>query len=281
MATPSQELRRKLIERARAWAETVGAPWYESLSSTAPVVVFEPYVLDHSPRHGNFNDAAYFSILEDPHWAARLSKPHPRRNALPGDRGARARELDSCTSSDALLLNIMCHPRGRVAIAEALEVEGPPEFGVGGAIPILEGSTVVSDRSEIDLAFRGDRGSFSLIAEAKLTERDFTSKSRSVVERYAGLEAVFDVELLQHDGAEIADYQLIRNLLAAHYHKSRFVLLHDRRRPDLCERFDFVLRAVRPTGLVARSRAIAWQEIARHCPPDLQEFLAQKYGIDG
>lgn len=113
-----------------------------------------------------------------------------------------------------------------------------------------------------------------MIVEAKLTERDFTNKARSVVERYASFEAVFDVSALDQEGDEIADYQLIRNLLAAHYHEVRFVLLHDARRSDLRRRFDSVIQAIRLRDLVDRSRALTWQELAHQCPTELQEFLA-------
>jgi hypothetical protein len=137
----------------------------------------------------------------------------------------------------------------------------------------------VADRSEIDLGFRGDRGSLSLIIEAKLTERDFTNKERSIVERYADFATVFEPAGLRQAGDEVGDYQLIRNLLAAHYHGARFALLYDERRSDLRDRFHRVIAAVRSRSLVARCRAVTWQELAAVTEPELREFLEQKYGI--
>jgi len=279
MSGHATRLRGELIQRARSWAGTVGAPWYESLSGTAPVMIFEPYQTAAGPRHGNFIDASYLAALADVHWAVRLNKPHPRRGALPPDRGSAAKELDSCTSSDALLINVMCHPGSGPAVAKVLGADGPPELGIGGAVPLRSGSGLVADRSEIDLGFRGDRGSLSLIVEAKLTERDFTNKERSIVERYADFAAVFEPAGLRQTADEVGDYQLIRNLLAAHYHGARFVLLYDERRSDLLERFDHVIAAVRPKSLVARSRAVTWQELSVVGEAELREFLEQKYGI--
>jgi hypothetical protein len=175
----------------------------------------------------------------------------------------------------------MCHPGVRDAVTKVLGVASPPEFGVGGAVPIITGSSLAADRSEIDLIFRGDRGAVSLIVEAKLAERDFTTKQRSVVERYAGFDSVFDSDALRQVDGEIGDYQLIRNLLAARYHHARFVLLHDERRKDLLRRLEAVLQAVRQMDLADRCRSVTWQEIAYECPLDLQEFLDVKYGIRG
>ena len=61
-------------------------------------------------QHGNFLDASYRAICRNPEWARRLQKAHSQRQALPEERRAEAMELDSCTSSDALLMNVFCYP---------------------------------------------------------------------------------------------------------------------------------------------------------------------------
>jgi hypothetical protein len=269
------------MNRARAWAKSTGAPWYESCSETAPVVMFDPYMTEDGPRHGNFIDDSYAAAVADPHWANRLKKAHPKRDALPVSHRANAKELDSCTSSDALLLNVMCYPTARTHLGELLDEPGLPEFGVGGAIPLRSNLTLTADRSELDLIIRKDRGAISLIVEAKLTERGFTRKPRSVVERYASFEMVFEMDGLDQEDGYVLDYQLIRSLLAAHYHKAKFVLIHDARRSDLRKRYDSVLQAVRDRRLLVRSSVLTWQELAKGCPPALQWFLREKYGIVG
>lgn len=73
-----------------------------------PVTVYQPCCNDK--RHGNFLDASYCAILKNAEWKRRLEKIHSRAaRSLP--RNERAwRELDSCMSSDALLMNVFCHP---------------------------------------------------------------------------------------------------------------------------------------------------------------------------
>jgi hypothetical protein len=281
MAMTAPEFRAEIIKRAQIWAESAGAPWYHSKSTTLPVALFEPYVSEGVQRHGNFIEASYLNAISDPHWAIRLAKPHPRRNALPSPVGESARELDSCTSSDALLLNMLCHPAASEGVVRSLQGKGPPEFGVGGGIPKLSRQSLVADQSELDLIFRGNRGSIAIIVEAKLAEADFARKRSRVVEQYASFATVFDVPMLERRGDEYCDYQLIRNLLAAHYHHARFLLLYDVRRADLRERFEAVLSAVKPSELIKRCSAITWQQLVRESPRELRNFLAEKYGIVG
>src|SRR5215469_7403017 len=123
----------------------------------------------------------------------------------------RWRELDSSTSSDALLMNIFCCPGvcGRPGVASILgtEIKDVPQFGYKARVPLLRGR---SDQTEIDMKLGG------LLVEAKLTESDFQKKDRSVVESYRDLEMVFDVRALPQSGGEYISYQLIRNVLAAH-----------------------------------------------------------------
>ena len=118
--------------------------------------------------HGNFLDESYRAILSHGPWAQRLGKPHAQRHALPDERQADAKELDSCNSSDALLMNCFCYPAAAQRIFERLLPSlpvGPPEFGVAGNVPLVEGS---SDDTEIDMR------AGSVIFESKLTEGDFT-----------------------------------------------------------------------------------------------------------
>src|SRR5215471_15594387 len=113
-----------------------------------PVVVYAP----ESTRHGNFLDSSYKAILKRPEWERRLSKVHTQaRQVLPGAE-RRWTELDSCTSSDALLMNIFCCPRvcSRQALTSMLGTEPTdmPEFGYKARVPLLRDRT---DRTEIDM----------------------------------------------------------------------------------------------------------------------------------
>lgn len=237
----------------------------------APVVCYEP----DGCTHGNFLPETYAAILANPLWSRRLTKAHTSaRNSLPrNDRGFWA-ELDSCNSSDALLMNVFCYPGvfddGRVLSLLGVEPNAAPEFGFKARVPLTGGQT---DRTEADMRL-GD-----LLVEAKLTESDFQTKDKALIERYRDFREVFDVRQLPRAGTRYLGYQLIRNVLAAHAHRCAFCVLHDARRPDLREAWFEVMRCVRPVDLRLRCKVLTWQELAAALPERLCSFLEEKYGI--
>src|SRR5204863_6204703 len=123
----------------------------------------------------------------------------------------RWKELDSCMSSDALLMNVFCHPRTlrSASVRSMLGVEAydAPSFGFPARVPLAAGRT---DRTEVDMKVGG------LLVEAKLTESDFQTKAAEIVESYRDFEEVFEHRSLPRARGEYASYQLIRNVLAAH-----------------------------------------------------------------
>ena len=178
-------LRAELAARNREWAR--GRAHVESYGED-PVVVYEP----DGSRHGNFYDAAYAAILSRPEWAKRLQKAHTGRKNLPrAESGRKWCELDSCMSSDALLMNFFCTPGVAEALAVRLalgaSVEGALVFGWKARVPLMSG---LFDRTEVDMRW-GD-----LLVEAKLTEGDFQTRAATVVEGYRDFDAVFERELL-------------------------------------------------------------------------------------
>lgn len=76
-----------------------------------------------------------------------------------------------------------------------------------------------------------------------------------------------------------ANYQLIRNVLAAYATRCRFCVVHDERRPDLREAWFQTMAAVKRADLRVRLMVLTWQELAAYLPTALQEFLDLKYGI--
>lgn len=266
-------LRCELIERSHALAERNKFP--HSLSyGEMPVVIFESY--DDGQAHGNFLAASYRSIITNADWQRRLKKVHTAfgKSASPL-RNSRACELDSCTSSDALLMNIFCHPRalhsGAMRALLGIDQHAVPEFGVRARVPLITGKF---DRTEVDLRLS------DLLIEAKLTEADFQSKEKKYLEAYRDLYDVFELKLLPHRGDVYLGYQLIRNVLAAHAQDCSFCVLADERRPDLKEMWYSVLQAVKPVNLRLRCKMLTWQELAAVLPKDLRLFLAEKYGIE-
>ena len=239
-----------------------------------PVVVFEPSAGDE--KHGNFLDSSYRAILNNPEWKRRLAKIHSQaKHSLPRSE-RRWRELDSCMSSDALLMNVFCHPHTlrnqRLRSMLGVAPEDGPVFGFPARVPLLTGH---KDRTEVDMKLG------TLLIEAKLTESDFQFRAIELTERYRDLNEVFDCRMLPRVGYQYASYQLIRNVLAAHALQLSFCVLLDARRPDLIEAWYAVMRCVKDSELRTRCKVLTWQEMTATLAPQLRRFLAQKYGILG
>jgi hypothetical protein len=265
-------LRCELIERSTELAERDKIP-HSFTYGEMPAIIFEP--CDETQTHGNFLSASYRAIVANAGWRRRLGKVHTGFGKSQSPfRNSRACELDSCTSSDALLMNIFCHPRAiagqGLRVLLGLDEGAIPEFGFRARVPLFSGKF---DRTEVDLRL-GEH-----LLEAKLTEADFQSKQKKYLEAYRDLKEVFDLKLLPHRGEVYFGYQLIRNVLAAHAQDCSFCVLADERRPDLKEMWYSVLQAVKPVNLRLRCKMLTWQELAEVVPRDLQIFLAKKYGI--
>jgi hypothetical protein len=264
-------LRRELGHRAEQYARSHGLPHCLSYGQV-PTVCFQRY--DDDARHGNFLRSTYDAILAHPNWRHRLEKVHTLgRKSFPQNERGSWRELDACTSSDALLMNIFCSPRvfrdGR--ICRLLNVNRAiPEFGFRARVPLANGR---SDRTEVDMRL-GD-----LLVEAKLTEGDFQRAPKAVVNGYRDFHEVFRPHDLPQTENNYLSYQLIRNILAAHASDCSFCLLTDARRADLIESWCTVVRCIRSIELRLRCRVLTWQELATVLAKTLRRFLAEKYGI--
>jgi len=237
-----------------------------------PVVCYE--LSEDGTAHGNFLRASYREILKNAEWRRRLDKVHTQAKSMLPRRDRRWRELDSCNSSDALLMNIFCYPRmlKTPAVPGLLGVQlgSRPQFGYRARVPFANGRV---DRTEVDMLL-GD-----LLVEVKLTESDFQSRELATVESYRDFEEVFDSRALPRTEDRYLSYQLIRNVLAAHASSGSFCVMADARRPDLREAWFSVMSAVKIVELRWRCKMVTWQELARAVPGKLRKFLAEKYGI--
>jgi hypothetical protein len=264
-------LRKEISQKAKEYAERNNIPYYLSLGSS-PAVIFESY--EGGTLHGNFLPSSYKAILNDRFWSSRLKKPHQQSKALPIGKRGQAAELDSCNSSDALLMNIFCNPKAsRASPLAKLFGQGKlprPEFGVEGRVPLSNGE---KDATEIDMQLG------NLFVEAKFTEADFTDKPKVHAERYRDFKEVFELSALPQNNDAYFNYQLIRNILAAYAHGAAFFLMCDARRPDLLRSWWNVMRCIKPVQLRLRCHFVLWQEIADALPVGLQKFLEEKYGI--
>jgi hypothetical protein len=283
------ELRRELCARNAVYAVEKRLNHVPSYGEV-PVTVYAPEV--DGLRHGNFYAASYRAIVKREEWARRLKKVHAQaRTSLPRTE-RRWRELDSCTSSDALLMNVFCCP----GVSTSKSISGilgtetcdVPEFGYRARValkPRLSASnmplssrktpTQRFDRTEVDMRLG------QLLVESKLTESNFQTAPASLVEDYRDLAEVFDVASLPRANERYLSYQLIRNVLAAYSANSSFCVMLDARRPDLLESWHAIMSCVWPAELRTRCKVLTWQELSSALPPGLRKFLEVKYGISG
>jgi hypothetical protein len=175
-------LRRELSYRALALAASEKL-LYEVTDGEIPSVIFGR---DETGRHGNFHAASYERICSEPRWDRRLIKVHTASRKSRCRANWRWMELDCANSSDALLMNIFCHPRtlrdGEVARLLGVEADAQPEFGFKPRTPLHAGKR---DSTEIDMKIG------NLLVEAKLTESDFQWVKPRMIDRYRDLEEVF------------------------------------------------------------------------------------------
>jgi len=171
-------------------------------------------------------------------------------------------------------MNIFCYPQitSHPQIVGALGTSPTdiPEFGFKPRTPLSSGR---SDNTEIDMKLG------SLLIEAKLTESDFQVAHPRLVQRYRDFDTIFKTSELPMRNGKHLGYQLIRGTLAAYAMNCCFCVICDARRPDLIEVWFKVLRAVLPCHLRCNLKLLTWQELADSLPPELQAFLASKYGI--
>lgn len=265
-------LRAELAVRAKKYAVSQSLVHAESYGEAA-VVCFPPQA---GSLHGNFLDASYRAIAANPEWRPRLEKVHTSaRRSLPPSEHGRWRELDSCMSSDALLMNVFCYPRllASVGVRRLLEVDAgcTLQFGFPARVPLKSGRV---DRTEVDLLVG------NTLVEAKLTETDFQRAPKPRMDTYRDFEQIFDAGQLPQSEKFFDSYQILRNILAAHATRASLCVLLDARRPDLLERYYAVLRSVRSADLRTECRVLTWQELARVLPGKLRAFLLVKYGIE-
>jgi hypothetical protein len=244
---------------------------HEHTDGQVPSIIFGR---DDDGRHGNFHPAVYQRICGNREWSKRLEKVHTASKRSRVRANWQWKELDCANSSDALLMNIFCHPEVmtcmNVRAMLGIDLNTVPEFGFKPRTPLQRGGR---DNTEIDMKVD------NLLVEAKLTESDFQSARFDLICRYRDLETVFDLSALPVRDGKHNCYQLIRGTLAAYALECSFCVFCDTRRPDLVEAWYGVMRAVRLFDLRSRLKLLTWQELASGLPEGLQQFLAAKYGI--
>ncbi|MEZ2346384.1 hypothetical protein [Terriglobus sp. RCC_193] len=244
---------------------------HETTYGSIPSVLF---CEDENGQHGNFHPASYKRILANPDWAERLGKAYTASSRIMRGNERSRGELDCAASSDALLMNIFCHPQTlrskRLQSLLNIDPDAAPAFGFRVRTSLRDGH---DDRTEMDMRI-GD-----LLVEAKLSESDFQTARPDLLRRYEAFEEVFETDRLPRSRNLFRSYQLLRGVLAAHHAEARFAVFLDERRPDLQRQYFAVLSAIRYSHLRSRILMLTWQEIAATLPASLRQFLEMKYGI--
>jgi hypothetical protein len=268
----SVALRHAVTDQTKKYARAESIPHCLSYGDS-PAVCFFPYESDL--RHGNFLDRSYKAIQANPEWRKRLMKVHTLgKRSLPATERGSWMELDTCISSDALLMNIFCHPavlrNSRVLALLDIDFKTTPIFGYKARVPLANSRF---DRTEVDMRIG------NLLIEAKLTETDFQSAEKKTLLTYLDFSDVFDCRQLPQTRDRYLSYQLLRNVLAAYALQCSFCVLIDARRTDLADAWYEVVKCVKPVDLRTRLRISTWQEITQHTPAILRRFLSAKYGL--
>lgn len=268
----SASLRQELKQLADAYGKNNKLYKYlHPLSVSKDTIIF-------SDVKFNFNEKSWSEICSSKksEFLARTTKVHSHfKSTLPP-----IYEMQSSNSSDALAMNIFCYPNINKykGLKDLLDVQSfsTIEFGfMAKVLKKIEGKEA-KDSTEVDIRINKE-----IVCECKLTEESFTEKDKKSVESYIAFKDVFHIDRLMQNQNSYYNYQLIRNILAANQHKSRFILFTDMRRPDLAKSFYQTIRCIKDDYLQLRTNCeiIYWQDIAKVVGKDLKDFLKEKYGI--
>jgi hypothetical protein len=211
----------------------------------------------------NFNGISYNNILENRNWKKRLKKTHTQIKNV--------KEMQSSNSSDAILMNIFCHPDINKwnGIKKIIGLENINDISFGWN-PSFSNENK-SYPTEIDMKIN------NIIFEAKLTENDFKEKISNVVEGYENFNNVFDSDNMHKHNGNYLHYQLIRNILTAGKYNFRFILLIDECRIDLIKYLFDTIVFVRNINLRNNIKFVTWQELIYACGKELKEYMIEKY----
>jgi len=249
------ELRHEIRECALKYART-----HELVIDETPAsaVIFQKV-------RDNFLPASFQAIEDNCRWLPRTTKPHQNLSGV--------LEMQSSNSSDALLMSVFCPPKfgSWKGVSDLLGfVPNDPEFGF---LARVANANPAGDTTEIDMVV-GD-----YFVEAKLTEKDFTSREIAHVGTYQEFANCFHTEALRNRDGRYENYQVIRNLLASIQHGKRHMLICDERRPDLARNYMETVACLKDINHRLSCRVVFWQEIAKASGNDLRRYLMDRYGI--
>ncbi|MDO8316677.1 MAG: hypothetical protein Q7T12_04060 [Flavobacterium sp.] len=225
----------------------------------------------------SFQKDSFSNIKSNKKYNDRTQKKHSNVQT----KNAGILEMQSSNSSDALAMNVFCHPdfskweemKKLFQVNEFTSIV----FGYKAKVDKIINNVNKKDNTEVDVFLNEN-----LIIECKLTEKDFSSKKMDIVEHYSEFKNVFHIDKLLKTKTHYQNYQLIRNILAANQHNAQFILICDMRRPDLVESYHQTLTCIKDEYLDLKNncKIIYWQDLAKVVSDELNVFLNEKYGIN-
>ncbi len=200
-------LREVINRRAIIFAQTYHLPHFLSKGGT---VFFEPYIdKSGNTRHGNFCDASYNMIYKNPTWAGCLKKTLVHRNSLPLYKQSVASELDSSSSSSALLMNIFCYP-DIFSSARLFSM-----FGIDGLTAVFNKHVPLQKKDgfhesvNIDMIMGDNR-----YISAALTQSGFSERRKEDMYLYSSFDDIFDSDALPQTSASFLGSNVLRSIMA-------------------------------------------------------------------
>lgn len=224
-----------------------------------------------------FQKDSWQTIITKEDLKRRIQKKHTRVQT----KNAGILEMQSSNSSDALAMNIFCHTdvKKSKGVKNLFQVEEITsiDFGYKAKVDKIIDKIKKKDSTEIDVLIN-----CNIFIECKLTEKDFTSNKKDIVEHYSEFKNVFQIDQLSKTETHYDNYQLIRNILAANQHNAQFLLICDMRRPDLVESFNQTVNCIKDEYFELRNKCkiLYWQDLAKVVGDELKSFLKEKYGIN-
>jgi len=231
--------------------------------------------------YGNFQQNSLEVILADASYKGRLKKVHSRRSGFPSPHNKTACELDSCNSSDALLMNIFCYPkiRDRINIGidvQNLTIQGEDiHFGIPIRLFKRNNQSEISP-TEIDMVI-GDT-----IVEAKLSETDFQPLNKTLFDSYESFfNLVEERMIIDQSNQFLPIYQLLRNATIRRMLNCKMVVIIDDRKANLKKYYRSFVGALKQREDRDKIFMVTWQDLVKTIEiADLKSFLKIKYGIE-
>jgi hypothetical protein len=217
----------------------------------------------------NFYDPAFRFITQNPEWAVALEKPHPEYSMY--------NEVQSASSTMALLMNVFCNPEDehKKALAAMFRQDKirQNEIVFGHRVE-LASKKQEGEIAEIDLFL--NESSYS---QAFLGETDMGNEPKSDLMELRDFTRVFAIGYLPQNNKSYLYSKLIRGMLAAYQDGYDFRIITDSRRTDLIKGFYNLASSIIDVSFRTKCKPLFWQEMAGVSGVGLQEYLKEKYEI--